>query len=86
MASSFILFFPFVFLTSSTVPLENLTPWMRWIARFNPITYVLEGMRSLLRDTWDFTAIGQALLAILILGTISQTMALKALQGRVSRG
>ena len=85
-ASSFILFFPFVFLTSSTVPLENLTPWMRWIARFNPITYVLEGMRSLLRDTWDFTAIGQALLAILILGTISQTMALKALQGRVSRG
>ena len=59
---------------------------MRWIARFNPITYVLEGMRSLLTDDWDFTAIGQALLAILILGTISQTMALKALQGRVSRG
>ena len=59
---------------------------MRWIARFNPITYVLEGMRSLLTDDWDFTAIGQALLAIFILGSISQTMALKALQGRVSRG
>jgi len=85
-ASSFILFFPFAFLTSSTVPLENLTPWMRWIARFNPITYVLEGMRSLLEDSWDFAAIGKALLAIGILGAISQTMALKALQGRVSRG
>lgn len=85
-ASSFILFFPFAFLTSSTVPLENLTPWMRNVARFNPITYVLEGMRSLLEDSWDFAAIGQALLAILILGTISQTLALRALRGRLSRG
>ena len=84
-ASSFILFFPFAFLTSSTVPLENLTPWMRWIARFNPITYVLEGMRSLLEDNWDFADIGRALLAIAILGAISQTLALRALQGRVSR-
>ncbi len=84
-ASSFILFFPFAFLTSSTVPLENLTPWMRNIARFNPITYVLEGMRSLLEDDWDFADIGKALLAIGILGAISQTMALSALRGRVDR-
>ena len=84
-ASSFILFFPFAFLTSSTVPLENLTPWMRTIARFNPITYVLGGMRSLLSDTWDFGEIGKALLAIAILGAISQTMALRALKGRVAR-
>ncbi len=85
-ASSFILFFPFAFLTSSTVPLENLTGWMRTIARYNPITYVLEGMRSLLEDTWDWASIGKALLAIAILGTISQTLALRALRGRVDRG
>ena len=59
---------------------------MRWIARFNPITYVLEGMRSLLEDEWDPAAIGGALLAIAILGAISQTMALRALRGRVDRG
>ena len=84
-ASSFLLFFPFAFLTSSTVPLDNLTPWMRWIARFNPITYVLEGMRSLLRPGWEWGAIGQAVLAIAILGVISQTMAMLALRGRVSQ-
>ena len=82
-ASSFILFFPFAFLTSSTVPLENLTGWMRTIARFNPITYVLEGMRSLLSDEWDWTSIGKALLAIAILGFVSQTMAMLALRGRL---
>lgn len=84
-ASSFILFFPFAFLTSSTVPLENLTGWMRSIARFNPITYVLEGMRSLLSEGWDWAEIGKALLAIAILGVISQTMAMLALRGRLAQ-
>ncbi|MEZ5341391.1 MAG: ABC transporter permease [Acidimicrobiales bacterium] len=31
--ASFILFFPFAFLTSSTVPLENLTGWLRAVAQ-----------------------------------------------------
>ena len=84
-ASSFILFFPFAFLTSSTVPLENLTGWMRMIAMFNPITYVLEGMRSLLEDEWDWSDIGKAFLAIGILGAVSQFLALSALRGRIDR-
>lgn len=84
-ASSFILFFPFAFLTSSTVPLENLTPWMRAIARVNPITYVLEGMRSLLSEGWQFGEIAKALLAIGILGAISQAMSMLALRGRLSQ-
>ena len=84
--SSFILFFPFAFLTSSTVPLDNLTGWMRTIARFNPITYVLEGMRSLLEDEWDWSDIGKALLAIALLGSVSQFLALSALRGRLDRG
>ena len=84
-ASSFLLFFPFAFLTSSTVPLENLTPWMRSIARFNPITYVLEGMRSLLTPGWQFAEIGKAILAIAILGAISQTLSMMALRGRLAQ-
>jgi len=84
--SSFILFFPFAFLTSSTVPLDNLTGWMRTIARFNPITYVLEGMRSLLSDGWDWAAIGKAVLAIALLGAVSQTLSMLALRGRLDQG
>jgi len=48
---------------------------MRSIARYSPITYVLEGMRSLLSDGWDWAAIGKALLAIAMLGLVSQTLA-----------
>jgi len=45
----------------------------------------LEGMRSLLSDGWDWSAIGQALLAIAILGSISQFLALSALRGRLKQ-
>ena len=46
-AASF-LFFPLTFLTASFVPLELLSGWLKAAARVNPITYVLEAMRSLL--------------------------------------
>ena len=85
-ASSFLLFFPFAFLTSSTVPLENLTGWLAAIADYNPITYILEGMRSLLGDGWEWGEIGKSLLAILVVATVSHSLALSAMRGRVSRG
>ena len=46
--SSFILFFPFAFLTTSFLPKEALTGWLSTIATYNPVTYVLEGLRSLI--------------------------------------
>ncbi len=84
-ASSFLLFFPFAFLTSSTVPFDQLTGWLRAVARFNPLTYILEGMRSLLGDSWDFAALGKALGCILIVGVISQTLSLMSLRGRIKQ-
>jgi ABC-2 type transport system permease protein len=85
-ASSFLLFFPFAFLTSSTVPLENLTGWLAAIAEYNPITYILEGMRSLLDDSWEWGEIGKAAVAILVVATVSHSLALATMRGRVSRG
>ncbi len=83
--SSFLLFFPFAFLTSSYVPTEALTGWLREVARFNPCTYLLEGMRSLVYGGWDAASIGKAALAILGVGTLSMSLALAALRGRVRR-
>jgi len=42
-------------------------------------------MRSLLSEGWQWGEIGKALLAIAILGTISQTMAMLALRGRLAK-
>ena len=46
--SSFLLFFPFLFLTSSYVPRDAaVRGWLDTVAGWNPVTYLLEGMRSL---------------------------------------
>lgn len=84
--SSFILFFPFAFLTTSFLPMEALTPWLAAIAKYNPVTYVLEGLRSLLMVGWDGAALMKGFGAILLVGLFSQGLAFAALRGRVKRG
>lgn len=84
--SSFLLFFPFAFLTTSFLPLEALTGWLAAIADYNPITYLLATLRSLLSEGWIWADLWPGLLAIAIVGTLSFTLAFGALRGRVSRG
>ena len=55
-------------------------------AGWNPVTYVLAGMRSLISEGWDWTVLGQALLAIAIMGAVSMSLCFAALRGRVKRG
>jgi ABC-2 type transport system permease protein len=84
--TTFMLFLPFVFLTTATLPLEALTGWMATIARFNPMTYLLAGLRSLLYGGWQPALLMQAAGAILLVGVFSIGLALAALRGRVTRG
>ena len=80
--SSFMLFFPFLFLTSSYVPRSQLSGWLGAIAAWNPVTYVLEGLRSLVVTGWQWASLGKALLAVALVGTISMSLCLAALRGR----
>lgn len=83
--SSFLLFMPFMFLTTAFIPLEAMTGWMGNVARFNPVTYLLDSLRALLAAAWDFQDLTAGILAIAVVGTVSITLALLALQGRVRR-
>jgi ABC-2 type transport system permease protein len=84
--SMFLLFFPFLFLTSSYVPRTQLSGWLNTVAGFNPVTYLLDGLRSLvLGNSWQWAQLGQALAAIAVVGLISMTLCFAALRGRVKR-
>ncbi len=50
--SSFILFFPLLFLTPNFVPFDRLSSLMDTLAHINPISYVIVGVRSLVIDGW----------------------------------
>lgn len=83
--SSFLLFFPFLFLTSSYVPRDQLSGWLGVVAAWNPVTYLLDGLRSLVVDGWQWAALGKALLAIAVVGALSMSLCFAALRGRISR-
>jgi ABC-2 type transport system permease protein len=51
--TSFLLFFPLLFLTPNFVPFDRLSPLMETLARLNPVSYVIEGLRSLVINGWD---------------------------------
>jgi ABC-2 type transport system permease protein len=84
-ASSFLLFFPFAFLTTSFLPKDALSGWLSTFADFNPVTYLLGGMRSVIAD-WDAGAMLEGFAAIVAVGAVSMTLAFLALRGRVRRG
>jgi ABC-2 type transport system permease protein len=85
--SSFLLFFPFLFLTTSYVPLSQLSGWLSAVAHVNPVTYLLGGLRSLVLEQgvqWD--QLGQAVAAIVLVAIVSMSMCFAALRGRIKRG
>ena len=50
--ASFLVFFPLLFLTPNFVPFDRLTGLMEALARANPVSYVIEGLRSLVLQGW----------------------------------
>jgi ABC-type polysaccharide/polyol phosphate export permease len=53
----------------------------------NPVTYLLGGLRSIvLGPTWQWSLIGEALLAIVALGVVSMSLCFAALRGRIKSG
>ncbi|MEM9132306.1 MAG: ABC transporter permease [Actinomycetota bacterium] len=81
--SMFLLFFPFLFLTTSYVPRGQLSGWLDVVASFNPVTYILEGLRALAIDGWTIDVVW-AVLAIAGVGALSMWLCLAALRSRVA--
>lgn len=81
--SSFLLFFPFAFLTSAFAPVEFLSGWTEAVARVNPVTYLLAAERSLLLEGWSAGELAKGLACIGGVAVVSMSLALAALRGRV---
>lgn len=84
-SASFLLFFPFSFLTTAYVPKEYLSGWLKTVAEYNPVTYLLDGLRSLISIGWDFPRLSFMFLAIGLVGLLSFSMAFGALSSRLKK-
>lgn len=83
--TSWIMFMPAVFLTTVFLPKEALTGWMFTVVQYNPVTYLLQGMRSIITEGWVVADILVALAGICAVGLITIPLAAWALMGRVRR-
>ena len=82
----FVVFFPLFFLTDAVVPKPALTGWFSAVATYNPITYLLGALRSLITSGWEPGSLLKGLAALGGIGLVSMSLALAAFRGRLSRG
>jgi ABC-2 type transport system permease protein len=84
--ATFVVFFPLFFLSDAVVPKQALTGWFSTIATYNPVTYVLAALRSLITSGWRVGTLLEGLAAVAGIGVVSMSMALAALRGRINQG
>ncbi len=80
----FLIFFPLLFLSPAFAPREIFADWLEFLAMLNPVTYVLEGMRSLVLDGWDWAALWKAAVSIGAFGAFTLSLTMLALRGRTA--
>ena len=68
--SAGLIFFPLLFLTPNFVPRDLLTRPMEIAATLNPVTYVMEALRSLILEDLDWSAICRGFAVVAVLGAL----------------
>jgi ABC-2 type transport system permease protein len=76
--------FPILFLSTAFMPLSLLPSWLETVSRFNPITYIVDAIRSLVNTGWVWTDIWQALGITVLVGAILLTGAVRAFRRAVA--
>jgi ABC-2 type transport system permease protein len=78
--SAGLIFFPLLFLTPSFVPRPLLTKPMEIAATYNPVTYIMEGLRSLVLLDLDWPVIGRGFAVVALLGALMATLSVRSIR------
>ena len=82
----FPLFFVLLFLSSAFFPRDLIEhEWFRVIATYNPVSYMVEGLRSLVIAGWDGQALAQAFGISAVAIAVFLTLSSRALRTRLVR-
>ena len=77
--TSFLLFFPLLFLSPNFVPFDRLSPVMETLARVNPVSYVIVGVRSLILEGWKWGDLAACVGVILAMAVVLIGLSLRAI-------
>ncbi|MGE3076562.1 MAG: ABC transporter permease [Dehalococcoidia bacterium] len=82
--AGFLLFFPLLFLAPTFAPIDVFATWLEVIARANPVTYLLTGMRALVTGGWEWGTLLKGGSAIAGIAAVTFSLTGMALRGRTS--
>lgn len=82
--ATYVVFFPLFFLSDAILPKAALAGWFSAIATYNPVTYVMDALRSLVIG-WRLGVLVQGLAALAGIGLVTMSLALLALRRRVEQ-
>jgi ABC-2 type transport system permease protein len=82
----FPVFFVFLFISSMNIP-RNLieATWFRWLATINPVSYLIEAVRSLIITGWDAEALELGFAVAVVMSAVGFALAARALLHRLER-
>jgi ABC-2 type transport system permease protein len=75
-----LVFFPLLFLTPSFVPRDLLTRPMEVAASFNPVTYIMEALRSLILQDFEWAPIARGFAVVAVLGTVMVVLNIRTIR------
>jgi ABC-2 type transport system permease protein len=78
--SAGLIFFPLLFLTPNFVPRDLLTRPMEIAATLNPVTYVMEALRSLILENLVWAKIWPGFLVVAVLGALMLFLNVRTIQ------
>jgi ABC-2 type transport system permease protein len=82
----FPLFFVVFFLSSMNMPRDLIdADWFRWIANANPVSYLIEGLRSLVISGWDAQALALGFGCAFAVIAVAVTASALAFRERLTR-
>ncbi len=62
---------PLMFMSSAMMPMEMLPSWLQTVAKYNPISYAADGIRTLMNTGFDGVVLGKS---FLVLGGVALVM------------
>ena len=78
--SAGLIFFPLLFLTPNFVPRDLLTRPMEIAATLNPVTYIMEAMRSLVLQDLAWGPISRGFAVVVVLGAVMYVLNVRTIK------
>ena len=76
--ASNVLIFPLYFGSTAFVPHALLPPWLQTVNAVNPVSYLVDAMRTLMLVGWHWQTIGEGFLAAAAVGALTLPLAVQA--------